>query len=132
VPGPRRDRRRRRCKRHANRRAGRSLILWRRLKIGSRTTPVVPDRRRPSRAAGERGSRPRPRNWARLVSHSIGPCVRPSRLSTCAAQIGTSADRGAAATEQRRAGRQVFGLEKQLAERRVREVGGRRASASST
>ncbi len=74
---------------------GASRMRWRRLTIGSSTTPVVPDsgaRRgpagRPARAPG-RGSGPR------SVSHSSGPCVRPSRLRTCTAHsAASSGERG--------------------------------------
>ena len=44
----------------------------RKLKIGSRTGPVVRDKRDPeSKAAGLAGVRPRPRNLIRSVSYSI-------------------------------------------------------------
>jgi hypothetical protein len=69
---------------------GTSLILGRRLRIGSSTMPVVPDNARPSSEAGRSASRPRPRNRARSVSHSTGPCGRPSRLRTWIAHTGGS------------------------------------------
>ena len=56
-----------------------AALLW--LRFDS-TKPVVPERERPSRACGLSGPRPRPRKSARSVSHSTGPCVRPSRLRT--------------------------------------------------
>ncbi len=60
---------------------GNNRIRCRRLTMGSRTTPVVPDSARPSRAAGAAGVPPRPRKRARSVSHSMPPCARPSRLN---------------------------------------------------
>ena len=94
--------------------------------MGSSTMPVVPDSARPSSAAGLSVSRPRPRNRARSVSHSTGPCGRPSRLRTCTAHTaGSRGSRGAPMAEQRRAVGQVFRFEKQLAEGRMREIVGR-------
>ena len=86
APRPSRDPTRCRWRsRGAPTRPATSRIRWRRLTIGSSTTPVVPDSARPSSAAGSSVSRPRPRNRARSVSHSTGPCGRPSRLRTCTA-----------------------------------------------
>ena len=49
-----------------------TLTRRRKLKIGSRTGPVVRDKRdRESNAAGLAGVRPRPRNLIRSVSYSI-------------------------------------------------------------
>src|SRR5207247_1589081 len=68
---------------------------WRKLTTGSSTAPTVPDSARPSRAIGSSVERPRPRNRARSLSHSTGPCMRPSMLSTCTAKrFGSSAARG--------------------------------------
>ncbi len=78
-------------------------IRWRRLTIGSRTMPVVPDSARPSSACGSAGLRPRPRKRARSVSHSSGPCGRPSRLSAWNAQAAGIA--GIARPAMARAGR---------------------------
>ncbi len=83
--------------------------------------------RSPSSAAGRLVSRPRPMKRARSVSHSTGPCDRPSRLRTCIAH-----DRRvlriarAPMAEQRGAVGEVLGFEKQLAERRMRQIIGRR------
>ena len=67
---------------------GGSRTRCRRLRIGSRTTPVVPDRARAvERDRVRRPPRPRPMNRARSVSHSTGPCARPSRLTTCIAHM---------------------------------------------
>ncbi len=69
---------------------GASRMRWRRLTIGSSTMPVVPESARPSRACGSAGVRPRPRKRARSVSHSSGPCGRPSRLSAWKAHAASS------------------------------------------
>ena len=87
--------------------------------------PVVPDNARPSSATGSAGSRPRPRNRARSVSHSTGPCGRPFEAQGVERpRAGLARIARPAMAEQRRAVRQVLGLDEQLAERRVREVVG--------
>ena len=95
---------------------------WRRLRIGSSTTPVVPDSACSS-AAGASVSRPRPTKRARSVSHSTGPCGRPSRLSTCMAHTaGVARVAWAPVAQQSRALAEVFGFEKQLRERWMGEI----------
>ena len=80
---------------------GPSRTRRRRLRIGSRTGPVVPESVAPgSRAAGSAGVRPRPRKRTRSVSYSTSPsnaapAVARSTAATWTAQIGSwSADRG--------------------------------------
>ena len=99
----------------------------RRLTTGSSTTPVVPESERPSRAWGSSVPRPRPRKRARSVSHSSGPCVRPSRLRTCTAQSARLVGRARPATAQeRRSLGEVLGLDEELPEGGVGEVVRRR------
>ena len=90
--------------------------------------------RRPScpRARGRRappgwpGLRPRPRKRARSVSHSTGPCGRPSRLRAWNAHAaGSRWIARPPMAEQGGAVGQVLGFDEQLAERRVGEVVGR-------
>ena len=75
---------------------GGSRIRCRRLTIGSSTMPVGARQRAAVERRGSSGSRPRPRNRARSVSHSTGPCGRPSRLRTWKAHdAARRRDRGA-------------------------------------
>ena len=98
APGPWRfrDRARRRWRsRGAPIRRPAARTRWRRLRIGSSTKPVAPDSGRPSSAIGFSSVRPRPMKRARSVSHSSGPCGRPSRLRTCTAHVpGSRESRG--------------------------------------
>ena len=93
----------------------------RRLKTGSSTGPVVPDRRAPrSSAAGLAGVRPRPRNRARSVSYSTGP----SAAETWTAQIGFwSAARGRRRASRAPGSGDELRLQEQLREGRVGLVG---------
>ncbi len=127
--GRRPDRRPRRSRTTGARVApGASRMRWRRLKIGSSTTPVVPDRR----AAVERRGQRRGRGRAR----GTGPDPSPTRSGPASGLRGSgrARPRSAASPGSRRrrwhssaelAG-SVLGLEEQLPERRVRQVGGRR------
>ena len=132
---PRRSRDPRPCRsrsRAARWRPAASRIRWRRLTIGSSTMPVVPESARPSSADGIAGLRPRPRKRARSVSHSSGPCGRPSRLSAWNAQAaGLVGIARPPMAQQRGAVRQVLGLDEQLAERRMGEIVDRRRRARS-
>ena len=65
-------------------------MRWRKLTMGSSSAPVVPERERPSSARGRSGPRPRPRKRSRSLSHSMEPCVRPSRLRTCTTKSSSS------------------------------------------
>ena len=85
----------------------------------------LPESDRPSRACGFATVRPRPRNRARSVSHSTGPCARPSRLSTCTPQSGgSSCARGRRRNSSAALVGHVFGLHEQLDERGMGEVVG--------
>ena len=112
---------------------GGSRIRWRRLTIGSSTTPVVPDSARPSSASGSRGRRGRGRGSARDRSPiRAGPAAGPrgSGRGTPTPPASPRIARPPMA-EQRRAVGQVLGFDEQLAERRVREVVRRRTSGRS-
>ena len=105
-----------------------SRMRWRRLTIGSSTMPVVPDSARPSSATGSVGRRGRGRGSARdrfpiRPAPAAGP--RGSGRGTPTPPASAAIARPAMA-EQRGAVGQVFGFDEQLAERRVRQVGGRR------
>ena len=129
APPPPRGRRPRPARNTAGRSPpGASRTRCRRLRIGSSTTPAVSESGRPSSAAGSCTVRPRPRNAARSVSHSTGPCTPRSSPSTCTAHAGRSLSLALSPmTQEGRAVGEILGLEKQLGERRMREVlGGRR------
>jgi hypothetical protein len=67
-----------------------TLTRRRKLKMGSSTGPVLPDKRDPkSNAAGLAGVRPRPRNLIRSVSYSIS-MAETVAAELCIAQIGRS------------------------------------------
>ena len=84
----------------------------------------MPESARPSSTMGLTTERPRPMNRARSVSHSTAPPRRgPSTPSTWKPTIGDSSDRARTATEQKaRALGIEFGLDEQLAKRRVSEI----------
>ena len=111
---------------------GTSLIRWRRLKIGSSTTPVVPDNARPSSAAGRVGV-PAAAEESRAIGLPFDGALRPAfeaqdvhRPHGRLARIPR-----APMAEQRRAVGQVFRFEKQFAEGRMREIVGRGARTIS-
>ena len=133
APRPSRDPRRCRWRRRgAPTPPGASRIRWRRLKIGSSTTPVVPDSARPSSAGGSPALAA-----AAEEARAIGfPFDRPLRPAFEAQHVERPRRRllriaRPPMAEQRGAVGQVFGLEEQLAERRMREVVGRPAPGRS-
>ena len=95
--------------------------------MGSSVAPDVFESDRPSSASGSSGPRPRPRKRLRSVSHS----TRAVRAAFEAEHVEGPdlfgiEPAGPPAAEQRRAVGAKFRFDEQLAERRVREIRGRR------
>jgi hypothetical protein len=111
----------------------------RRLRIGSRTGPVVPESVAPgSRAAGSAGVRPRPRKRTRSVSCSSLALERGAGRRAVHGRDVDGPDRllvgrsGPAPAEQRVEAGDPFGLQEELLEGGVGQVGRRGPRTTST
>ncbi len=102
-------------------------MRWRRLTTGSSTTPVVPERDRPSRAWGSSVERPRPRKRARSVSHSSGTLRAALQAQDVHGPERRLVGRARpTAAQERRSLREVLRLDEQLSEGGVGQVVRRR------